>query len=227
MFANLIQFVYTGYYSNYSRIFQEYYCEETTCTRTTDMRFLVTGIPVGVSDFLNEEITDDDIWNWSYGCFQSTWSERRMLRRDDHMPMTNRESDIALAVCRSSAEIDVLVYQLADKYGVPTLQRYALSRLRKSLHPSPNPCAVSGFSPPTVLAAMKQVVPDYTMADTELKKALAYGTAQHCATVTGVGSDEASTVREWLRSDDELCFMVMDVLAGVVSYNHTNQNCMN
>lgn len=199
MFARCIEYLYKGYY-HYAIPLQPRTQFVTRTSRVLCLNNLVTGTLA---------TADDDDTNRVFDQVSHEWRIRR--EGGDTEQDSAKIADISADEDRMAGEIDLLMFQLADKYCMLSLQETAMFRFRGSvwdaaMRATPNPYA-------EYYSLMNRLYPDYEIQDSSIKEAFAYGIALCYTMIREMGDEAAIRLRRWLGTDRELCFMVMDSLA--------------
>lgn len=209
MFARCIEFIYERQYPY--DVFQEWYGFKTTRTKRPIAQYLLTGTPYESLDndpkrnFGSDGLSGSQL---SEHIYWSLWAKEQR-RNETGLPFTQRETDIHTDSHKCAMEIDMLMYRLADKYGIESLRREALRRLKVNILTAD----YFDFS-----SALHNCYSDFDAMEVEMKKAIAHGVQRHYGHIRGARTEKGIAIRDWLYSDDELYIMVMDSFEEVVKF---------
>lgn len=207
MFARCIQFLYKDEYTckqtrKCDNILEWYDCD-VRCTETLHLPYLVAGEPVRPPPV---ECGTEEGGEPSYCAFlDRAWFEvqymNHWMRLYSHMPTTNREADIqAHQSFESATGTHISMYLLADKYGISSLQEYALTRLSDEL--------VSCEGLYDAINHLDRTDSLHGLADVQLKRMLARSISSHYREIDGGFRDEDDIIKDWLSKDDDIWDMV-------------------
>lgn len=101
------------------------------------------------------------------------------------------------------------MYRLADKYFIPSLQEYASTRLQENAGRKDD----FGTTYDRLCKALTKPYRKRSVVDQGLRSTTAVCIARDYKAIKTTHDDAATTIGEWLGSDDELCSMVMDEFA--------------
>jgi len=128
-------------------------------------------------------------------------SLRRILAVKNHAfgALWDQEDDRQL----SNPTIDLAMYEIAEKYGISRLKRYALKEFASGKTRIP-------------YAQLHDLItsyfPDQVQEDEVLKKAVARRIARVYGDIRGVDDTAGKAIKKWLKEDNDLCHMVIDTL---------------
>lgn len=106
---------------------------------------------------------------------------------------------------KSRASINITMYQLADKYLIPSLKAYASLDL--------DWCLGGQKSYRAVYYTVRYSGMSFNSMGEELKTVLAQHVASDYMALWNGNDEAAKGIKDWFRGDDDFVFLVMDSLA--------------
>lgn len=205
MFARLICFIYTGNIG--TDLVREWYGCRTRCATLPNLVYLMSGEPFKYQDGRTES---SEFPRFSLNVYEA--QHHTNCRRQNYLPLTNREADMEADSVKTRAEKLFDLYQLGGKYCIDSLRQCALDALRRELYR----IACSEY-----YQFLHRCYPGSESLEAEFKKVIADGIAVNYLEIRQSGDEAALSIQGWLESDSDLCFLVMDSLAEFAQADNT------